>query len=106
MRRLGEVAIAAGVGALAGTGMEFVFGTTFTGLATSQGLVAVTQWGRRASPWVMLGGNTARNWLMAGGPEIGPRSSGVTQFVDAARLAYPGAVEAFKGTFGQRILSP
>jgi RHS repeat-associated protein len=102
----GEVAAGALVGAVGGAWGEFAFGTAFSATSSSGALVAVTHYGP-ATPWVMLGGNTFRNWLMSGSPELGYKmASGVTEYVDKAQLAWPSGVEVFKGLLGQRICKP
>jgi RHS repeat-associated protein len=100
--------VAAGsvVGAVGGAWGEFALGSAFSATSTSGTLVAVTHYGP-ATPWVMLGGNTFRNWLMSGSPELGYKmASGITEYVDKAQLAWPSGIEFFKGIFGQRICKP
>jgi hypothetical protein len=105
----GEVGTwAAGGALLPGLGAEVILGSAFSATATSGSLVAVTQWGgsvaAEASPWVMVGGNTLRNYWMSGVPELGyERSDAVTWFVDESELAYPTGREWAKGLLGQRI---
>jgi RHS repeat-associated protein len=102
-----EVGVSALVGAGAGFGGEFLFGSLFSATSVTGSLVAVTQYGgddAAGSPWVMVGGNTARNWLMSGSPELGYQmETGVTTYVDQEQLSYPDGVEWAKGLIGQRI---
>jgi RHS repeat-associated protein len=102
---LGEIGTAAAVGALLpGLGAEIILGTAFSGVSTSGGLVAVTQWGGQASPWVMLGANTFRNYWLSGSPELGyARDDAQTLYVESSELSYPGGWQWIKGTWGQRI---
>jgi RHS repeat-associated protein len=106
----GEVALGGTAGALFGAGGEFVFGTAFSGMSSSGSLVAVTQWGGAAaegSPWVMLGGNTLRNYLLSGVVQLGyPRAGSATWYVNEAELAFPHGWEWIKGLWGQRIYCP
>ncbi len=71
--------------------------------------VAVPQWGNAASPWVMVGGNTFRNWLLSGVLEYGAgyeMGTGVTLYVLRGQVSYPSGWEWIKGLWGQRILCP
>ncbi|MEJ7729059.1 MAG: RHS repeat-associated core domain-containing protein [Polyangiaceae bacterium] len=106
----GEVAAGGVAGAVLGAGGEFLFGTLFSATSSSGTLVAVTQYGGAAaegSPWVMVGGNTLRNWLMAGGPQLGyAMGSATTWFVDKSQLSYPNGWQVAKGCIGQRIVGP
>ncbi|WNO08948.1 RHS repeat-associated core domain-containing protein [Teredinibacter sp. KSP-S5-2] len=57
--------------------------------------------------WVMTGGNSLRNYIMAGGPQLqASYSQSVTATVAGSSLRYPSGWEAFKGLFGQRMLVP
>ena len=89
--------------AIPGLGLEWLCGTAFTAASSSGTLVAVTQRGVGGSPWVMIGGNTLRNWLLAGGPEFAAKSTGETWFVDESELAFPQGWQWIKGLWGQRI---
>lgn len=74
------------------------------GLVAQGGLRTVTHWGPN-SPWVMTGGGSWRNWIMAGGPELGyPMTSAVTSQVPSASLTWPTGWEFVKGLIGQRII--
>lgn len=104
-------------GAALGLLGEYAVGTAFSGTSTTGSLVAVTQWGGRASPWVMAGGNNLRNWLFSGvaqyyvGDLLKGRAStytygsGVTSYVEKSALSFPSGWEWFKGFLGQRIIS-
>ena len=74
------------------------------GLIASGGMQTVTRWGP-AGKWVMTGGGSWRNWLFAGGPELGySMSTAVTREVSASSLAWPAGWEAMKGLIGQRVI--
>jgi hypothetical protein len=70
----------------------------------------------RAGQWVMTGASKgvagARNYLMAGGPELGYKfGDAVTTVVKGANLRYPIAEEGLvmgtiKGIMGQRVFVP
>lgn len=70
----------------------------------------VTQWTVTGSigantSWVMTGGRSYRNYIMAGGPELqASYSQSVSSVVSGGSLRWPSGVEWFKGFFGQRIL--
>lgn len=99
----GEVGKTALIGAGLGGLASFAVGTAWAATSTTGELVAVTHWGG-ASPWVMLGGNTLRNFWMSGAVERYSRDSGVPTYVNRAQLSFPRGIEWFKGLFGQRIM--
>ena len=66
---------------------------------------SVAQTSLKSGDWVMTGGNTFRNWLMAGGPErIGVWKEVMTTTVPKASLRWPSGGEWIKGFIGQRII--
>jgi hypothetical protein len=79
-------------------------------------MVTVTQWttagqvatGELYAPgWVMLGGATLRNWLMAGGPQLPYNfANAITTKVPASSLSIPAGLEAGKALIGQRMICP
>ncbi|WP_282600465.1 RHS repeat-associated core domain-containing protein, partial [Ralstonia pseudosolanacearum] len=74
------------------------------GLMARGGMQTVTRWGPSGN-WVMTGGSSWRNWLLAGGPELGyPMSSAVTTQLPASSLAWPAGWEVIKGVIGQRVI--
>lgn len=82
------------------------------GLLVRGGMQTVTQWGAAGATeltpgWVMTGGNSLRNWLMAGGPEL-PYAVGnsVTTTVETSSLSWPSGWQWVKGFIGQRIYTP
>ncbi|WKD51028.1 RHS repeat-associated core domain-containing protein [Microbulbifer spongiae] len=70
----------------------------------------VTQWTTTGqlganTRWVMTGGNSYRNYVMAGGPQLqASYSQSVTAAVSGNSLRWPSGGEWFKGFLGQRIL--
>ena len=60
----------------------------------------------RPGSWVMTGGQTWRNFIMAGIPGRYSFPNAVTMTVPRSALRWPSGVEAFKGLFGQRIYMP
>ena len=70
----------------------------------------VTQWTTAGqlganTRWVMTGGNSYRNYIMAGGPQLqASYTQSVTATVSGSSLRWPSGMEWFKGFFGQRIL--
>ena len=71
---------------------------------------AVTHWGPegmtglRVGDWVMTGGASLRNWLLAGCP--GQFRTWITETVPKSALKFPKGWEWIKGLFGQRIYEP
>jgi hypothetical protein len=82
------------------------------GLIASGATQTVTQWGAAGATeltdgWVMTGGASLRNWIMAGGPQL-PYAIGdsITGQVATGSLSWPsGVLGAIKGSIGQRILT-
>jgi hypothetical protein len=102
-----DVAWGAAYGGGAGLLPEFALGSLFSGYATANGLTMVTQWGGSAaatSPWVMLGANNLRNYLLSGVLLKYALQTGTTMWVDPSQLAWPSGVEMWKGLLGQRII--
>ena len=66
----------------------------------------ITHWGGPLRPgsWVMTGGPTVRNWIMAGA-KWNP-SKYTTATVPKSSLNWPSGWQWFKGLFGQRIYNP
>ena len=84
---------------LAPQGIEFGSQQVVTHFSTS------TQTSLKAGDWVMTGGNTFRNWLMAGGPEkVGVWGAAFTTTVTKATLQWPSGWEWVKGLMGQRMI--
>ena len=88
----------------------WAFSGALTGALVPEGLIArggmqtVTRWGP-SGRWVMTGGNSWRNWVMSGAPELGyPMSTAVTTQVPRSSLAWPSGWEAIKGLIGQRVI--
>jgi RHS repeat-associated protein len=74
------------------------------GLITYGGMQTVTHWGP-AGKWVMTGGASWRNYIMAGIPELGySMSSAVTTQIPKSALSFPSGWEAVKGLIGQRVI--
>ncbi|WP_338847457.1 hypothetical protein V8J88_01915 [Massilia sp. W12] len=93
----GDVAEWAAIGGLAGALVP-------EGLIARGGMQTVTRWGPPGK-WVMTGGSSWRNWLFAGGPELGyPMSTAVTTQIPASSLAWPAGWEVIKGIVGQRVI--
>jgi hypothetical protein len=56
----------------------------------------------RSGDWVMTGGSTLRNWIMAGGKyKLG---NSITVPVSKASLKWPEGIEFLKGIIGQRVV--
>jgi hypothetical protein len=78
--------------------------------ADTAGSQVVTQWTTAGqlganTRWVMTGGNSYRNYVMAGGPQLqASYSQSVTATVSGSSLRWPSGGEWFKGFLGQRIL--
>jgi hypothetical protein len=98
-----------------GLGALFTAGSIY--MLAPQGLSAgatqtVTHWGPegmsslRPGDWVMTGGPTIRNWIMAGVPGIYRIGNYITQDVPASALRYPPGWEWIKGLLGQRVYYP
>ena len=73
----------------------------------------VTHWGPtgmtglRSGDWVMTGGGSFRNWLMAGAKSAQSGwESTITTTVPKASLQYPPGWECWKGLIGQRVYMP
>ena len=66
----------------------------------------ITHWGGPLTPgsWVMTGGPTARNWLMAGAAWNPGKYTTATALEGS--LSWPSGWQWFKGFFGQRIWNP
>ncbi|KAB2958325.1 MAG: RHS repeat-associated core domain-containing protein [Candidatus Methylomirabilis oxygeniifera] len=103
---------AIGLGIVGGCGI-YAAGSWLLGGGES---VLVTQWGgagMRSGGWVMKGGRTVTNYVLSGkwqpgwfpgGNIYAPFSSGISAWVPASSLAWPGGWEFIKGFLGQRIL--
>jgi len=71
----------------------------------------ITRWTTAGSiesgAWVMTGGQTVRNYVMAGAPEIGiPFRNAISTTVPSNSLRWPSGWEKVKGFLGQRIYQP
>ena len=73
----------------------------------------VTHWGPagtaelRSGDWVMTGGASVRNWIMAGAKTSrGGWGSPITTAVPKTSLRYPSGCEWWKGLIGQRVYTP
>ena len=70
----------------------------------------VTQWTTASTlggntRWVMTGGNSYRNYVMAGGPQLqASYAQSITATVPGSALRWPSGGEFFKGFLGQRVL--
>jgi len=81
------------------------------GLIARGGFQTVTHWpggaGLQAGDWVMTGGNSLRNWVMGGIPELGyALDDAITTEVSSDALSFPEGWEWVKGLLGQRIYTP
>ena len=97
---------------------SYSFGILTIAFSLPQGIArgssqVVTHWGPtgmtglRSGDWVMTGGASFRNWLMAGAKSA--RSgweSSITTTVPKASLQYPPGWEWWKGLIGQRVYMP
>ncbi|WP_437613829.1 RHS repeat-associated core domain-containing protein [Sorangium sp. So ce834] len=106
-------------GALMGAGIGALTGTSIAA-ATQGSMVTVSHWntaaniaaGLRSGSWVMLGGATWRNWLLAGVAQQGYKyGNSLTTQVPAGSLVSPITREGWvlgsiKHVIGQRIYQP
>jgi hypothetical protein len=59
----------------------------------------------KSGMWVMTGGKSIRNWIMAGGlQKIGVWKYSITDIVNKSSLLWPSGWEWIKGIFGQRVI--
>jgi hypothetical protein len=59
----------------------------------------------KSGMWVMTGGKSIRNWIMAGGlQKIGVWKYSITDIVNKSSLRWPSGWEWIKGIFGQRVI--